>query len=287
MQSTPIYTCVDDYPIPTEMPCRNCKIVKLISEFPSRYRSTCNLCLEKYSGPDPKICEICNNPKSPNDFISESSSRCKSCLDGQKKLLTQIRRTMSIPLDEYGKENMDSLMIPGTNFMLKRLTNLLDVSCIKYDKNRNTKDLENVIETILKLKWLAFLVKDYKENKALNAPKITTKPNQTLSDCNQYLDALEYVYIITSPDRVPQSFKIGKHTGSINKLISRYKTYFPLVEIVRLYQVNKSILHESNLHKKLVLNRIENSEWFLIDRDKLCRIADRYFAELPIPETIA
>jgi hypothetical protein len=269
-----------DLPIPDGVVlCEVCEISKPLTEF-TRFRDICNSCNDEFDKRETKICKSCTCKKFLIGFPSDSSDICTSCFDGQQELLTQIRKTRVIPLDEYGDENIESLMIQ--NSVAKQLCGVLEESIKKYNRTKTRNDIEKVKENTIRLLWLAYLVKEYKEHKALKGSNNITNPNQKSVDFNQYLDKLEYVYIITSPDRVPQSFKIGKHTGSLNKLISRYKTYFPFVEIVRLYQVNNSKFHETTLHKKLESSKIGTSEWFLINRNQLCSIADDYFAKLPI-----
>jgi len=88
----------------------------------------------------------------------------------------------------------------------------------------------------------------------------------------------ESVYLLTSTTmKLVNRFKVGKHTGTKKKLISRYKTYFPDVEILRMVPVKNSSKHEKIVHQLLEKYRFKTSEWFDIGEHSIINIFDDYF----------
>lgn len=90
----------------------------------------------------------------------------------------------------------------------------------------------------------------------------------------------EYVYILTDPERTTEQFKIGKHSGSIAKLHSRYRTPIPKHIIVRIYETSDAKTHEAKIHKLLNNYRIDNSEWFNLTKQNVCILVDKYFSNI-------
>lgn len=96
----------------------------------------------------------------------------------------------------------------------------------------------------------------------------------------------QYVYLITSKNRHSESkFKIGKHTGKLSKLKSRYESYFAGDDVIILRFI-KSLVYsqdEQNLLARLDEYRIIKSngsktEWVLLDETLLLKEFDDYFS---------
>jgi transcription initiation factor TFIIIB Brf1 subunit/transcription initiation factor TFIIB len=89
-----------------------------------------------------------------------------------------------------------------------------------------------------------------------------------------------YVYLLTSPEMLlSKKYKIGKHTGTKEKLISRYKTYLVDVIVLRFVKLPGDVNnHEKALHDLLKDQRYKNSEWFIIQEQQILEVFDRYIA---------
>lgn len=87
-----------------------------------------------------------------------------------------------------------------------------------------------------------------------------------------------YVYLLTSPEMESvQRYKIGKHTGTKEKLVSRYKTYLVDVIVLRFAKLQGNVdIHEKALHQLLATYRYKNSEWFIVDQQKILEVFDDY-----------
>jgi hypothetical protein len=86
------------------------------------------------------------------------------------------------------------------------------------------------------------------------------------------------IYVLCDADNIGR-YKIGKHTGSREKLIKRYQTYFPKTEILRFVEVPRALMVERYIHRALSDFRINNSEWFEIDEPRLFMIFDNLIDE--------
>ncbi len=86
------------------------------------------------------------------------------------------------------------------------------------------------------------------------------------------------VYLLTSPEMEHfNRYKVGKHTGEKSKLVKRYKTYLVDVNILRFATLPGDFSqHEKALHAILEEWRYENSEWFVLDKEKVLDIFDEY-----------
>ena len=85
------------------------------------------------------------------------------------------------------------------------------------------------------------------------------------------------VYVVCDADAASgsvQRYKIGKHTGSREDLIKRYKTYLPRVEVLRFVSVPRARMVEAYIQRTLVDSRIDQSEWFQIDESDLLTVFD-------------
>lgn len=95
---------------------------------------------------------------------------------------------------------------------------------------------------------------------------------------------LEYVYVITT-DRMPTYYKIGKHTGSMAKLIQRYRTALVDVNVIRFIEVSNALEHEGAIHVLLNNFRYKESEWY--HSNEILNIFDNYWVELSMdPKTL-
>lgn len=117
--------------------------------------------------------------------------------------------------------------------------------------------------------------KKSKETKPTKKSEKTEEPN-------------EAIYIITSPDlRIRNEFKIGRHTGQEKKLLRRYRTYIPDVEIMFFKKVTEARVLERQLlqvldkFRKKVNNK--KSEWLHLDKDELHSIVHGFLSEIDKP----
>ena len=89
------------------------------------------------------------------------------------------------------------------------------------------------------------------------------------------------IYILSCEVRSNNNeYKIGIHTGSLNKLKSRYNTYFINLKIYYFEYVENATLCENIMKTKLKKNRIKNdndklSEWVRMDINDLMKIVHR------------
>lgn len=82
------------------------------------------------------------------------------------------------------------------------------------------------------------------------------------------------LYILSDPNSKTECYKVGSHTGSLKKLISRYQTSIPKVKINYFVETNKAADIENKFKQLHIDSRIHNrsgslSEWFEMPLDKI------------------
>lgn len=94
-----------------------------------------------------------------------------------------------------------------------------------------------------------------------------------------------YVYLITCPIfKKENRYKIGMHTGDINKLRNRYVTAFPDFIVERFWKITNPNAHEKALHHKCRIFRHNKSEWF--KSVEIPKMFDEYVSDITQnPET--
>lgn len=84
------------------------------------------------------------------------------------------------------------------------------------------------------------------------------------------------LYLLCDADdtRPCQRYKIGKHTGTREDLLRRYKTYIPHTEILRFVSVSRARTVEAYIHRTLSSHRVGSSEWFQVDEAEVVNVFD-------------
>ena len=85
---------------------------------------------------------------------------------------------------------------------------------------------------------------------------------------------MQNIYIISCPDRIKiNEYKVGRHSGSIKKLIQRYRTYLANPVVLLFWYVGEAKYVEKKILKKTknkrILNDVHKSEWIKIKINKL------------------
>jgi len=123
-----------------------------------------------------------------------------------------------------------------------------------------------LIPTNLKINDTQYLIDEYKNRMAIigeiPVPVIDDIPNT-------------YIYVLTSADLKVQKFKIGIHTGPLEKLKSRYRTYFEDITVLRFIATPDQNTHEKNLHQ-IFQDYKTHGEWFNLDQQTLLNKFDEY-----------
>ena len=245
--------------------CTTCSLQKPISEFPGRSLS-CRKCYNirrkikrddddakletpniqepiKTKNQNSKVCSICHQEKSLNDY-NKRFLFCKTCQYERK-------RKRAIP-DEIISSSVDE--------------EIVELSSDHEYGYEDDVPIEDSIENIGISKYLE--LQSEIESELAHKPKLGVKLPQ------------QYVYILRSDLYKENLFKIGKHTGSKDKLRNRYHTASGDIEILRFIPVIDAHKHEKALHEILNKYRHKNLEWFEIARDDLMVIVDDYFDDL-------
>lgn len=95
--------------------------------------------------------------------------------------------------------------------------------------------------------------------------KVRRKKSKRKSEINLY-----GLYIVSTPDQINKNtFKVGIHSGTQRKLISRYHTYFPDILILFYFPSEKADQLEKEVFNKLENNRVcdgdnHHTEWIIL-----------------------
>ena len=97
-----------------------------------------------------------------------------------------------------------------------------------------------------------------------------------------------YIYLLSAKERRMFShYKIGRHTGKKSKLVSRYKTYFEDVDIIRFVTLPDNIRnHETAIHQLLKKWRVNKSEWYRLNLSDICKIFDEYVISVKLQQMV-
>ena len=112
-----------------------------------------------------------------------------------------------------------------------------------------------------------------------------------VSNNYNYLQFLS-IYLISTPERMDKDeYKLGKHKGSLNKLISRYVTplVIPLVfcfaRVNNYSEIETKILEELDNFRLLNVNG-NKSEWIKLDRNKILTVIHNNINKFDINQPI-
>ena len=153
-----------------------------------------------------------------------------------------------------------------------------------YSDDSDDSDDDQIDDELTLEQYKNALIEEYNKRKAVLAELVPIKN----SDKNMY------VYLLTSGDLKQEKYKIGIHTGSKEKLKSRYHTYFEDITIIRFVLIKNST-HEKNLHQ--IFNEYKtHGEWFQLDYKTIITKFDEYInnnispldnyvPEIPLNET--
>lgn len=93
------------------------------------------------------------------------------------------------------------------------------------------------------------------------------------------------IYVISTTKRAKKNeYKLGKHKGNSNELLSRYRTYFVNPVIYYFHPVENYEIIEKKILKKLTEHRIKNnndndSEWICLELNKILQITTTIILE--------
>lgn len=237
--------------------CKDCSTCKSLSDFSGR-NTVCKSCKSNYDKTryqqqktSVKKCNKCQEDKPCSEYTGKYSI-CKLCRAKNEKHKYHQRKTMSYVSNQRKK------------CKTCELTKLID----QYSgTNMNCNACERVYE---KIRYMDNLRAAQKQKIIREIP--TRDTNEFTGD-----SVSTHVYLLTSGIFDNQRFKIGIHTGDLSKLKSRYKTYFgDDVEVIRFIRTKNSIVHEKNLHQILSEHRYQDTEWFILKRDEIAGIFDKY-----------
>lgn len=89
------------------------------------------------------------------------------------------------------------------------------------------------------------------------------------------------IYVLMDPNKKNYNIKVGKHSGTLNELKSRYRTYHPNHVILLFIETNNASTIEDNIKKELyhireINDKGNRSEWYGSDmKDIIEYILDR------------
>jgi hypothetical protein len=222
-----------------------------------------------------RVCRVCLKSKFVNDF-EQRRLLCKSCRNKQINLRKQNNKL------KENEEDFDEIVAqmemysdpeifiedPANQEIDYQKLNMRDIVHELYKRSANKNLSVDDDNSVLSGEIIDELDKEV---------SIQTNVNDT----SIYQ---EYVYIIKSPQQLPDWYKIGRHTGTKKSLRNRYHTALGEIEIIRLIPINESTKHEKTLHNLLSEYRSPNTEWFVVPKTHLLLVFDDYFDQLGLKD---
>lgn len=178
---------------------------------------------------DSKTCSYCKEEK-PNSEYSRNQGVCKKCRAVKSKQQYEKLKQQKLK-QQYEKQKQQK--------EAQNIQNQQTCICCTEIKNESDFDSNPICKKCFTIseKFKELRQPDQKQN--------------------------TYVYLITCPLFLQANrYKIGMHTGTIDKLKTRYCTAFPDLQVLRFWKTENPRYHEKKLHHICKLFRQNNSEWF-------------------------
>lgn len=203
---------------------------------------------------DTKTCKSCKETTPVSNFTGKYAI-CKKCRAEHKRNIYHLNKQQKETLNMYRKEFK---LIADITDKLNEYKSVL----IKDDqKEEKTIELETLFNELI----------NPEKPKEFPLPPTDVPKQPSKSEKNEYL------YLLTSATHEKSNqYKVGIHTGSLNKLKSRYKTYLIDVNVLRFVKCDNFRDHERNVHTSLSKFRLNNTEWFEIPKDQILNVFDNY-----------